>query len=335
MTLNSTPRAPSMETSSSGLSIACWAAWIARFSPLARPIPMRAEPALLMTALTSAKSRLIRPLTVIRSEIPWTPWRRTSSATLKASSNGVSRLMVCSRRSFGMTISVSTVRRIFSMASSALRRRFSPSNANGLVAKPTTNILSSRATSATMWPAPLPVPPPAPSVMKTMSAPSMANLISSRDSTAAFSPMAGSAPAPRPRVASLPMWILVPALEWCKRLGVSIDDDEFDTLDTGLNHAVDSRAAGAAHTDHFDACECFDFWLNCLWHENSYPFNNIVQYTAYGYLRQPPLPEGLARHDPKTGHAAGPKSTGRCADWWCKTCRRTQFVSEQLPQLQR
>ena len=65
-----TPCAPSMDASSSGLDTAISAATTARSSPFARPMPIRAEPALDITDLTSAKSRLIRPGVVIRSVMP-------------------------------------------------------------------------------------------------------------------------------------------------------------------------------------------------------------------------------------------------------------------------
>ena len=55
------PWAPLMSTSSSGLAMAIRAASTARFSPLARPMPMSAEPASFMIARTSAKSWLIKP----------------------------------------------------------------------------------------------------------------------------------------------------------------------------------------------------------------------------------------------------------------------------------
>ena len=45
----------------------------ARCSPLPVPMPISAEPASFMIALTSAKSRLMSPGTVIRSEMPCTP----------------------------------------------------------------------------------------------------------------------------------------------------------------------------------------------------------------------------------------------------------------------
>ena len=59
-------------SSSSGLEMALLAASTARFSPLATPVPMTAMPMPLMIVFTSAKSRLISPGTVMRSEMPWT-----------------------------------------------------------------------------------------------------------------------------------------------------------------------------------------------------------------------------------------------------------------------
>ena len=83
---SSTPCAPSIEASSSGLETAISAAATARSSPRAEPMPISAEPALDITDLTSAKSRLIRPGVVIRSVMPETPCSSTWSACLKASS---------------------------------------------------------------------------------------------------------------------------------------------------------------------------------------------------------------------------------------------------------
>ena len=61
--------------------MAACAASTARWSPSAKPMPISAEPASLMIAFTSAKSTLIRPGMVMMSEMPWTPCRRTSSAS--------------------------------------------------------------------------------------------------------------------------------------------------------------------------------------------------------------------------------------------------------------
>ena len=117
--LSRMPVAPSTEDSSSGELIACLAASIARFSPLSSPMPISAVPASCMIARTSAKSRLIRPGIVIRSVIPWTPWRRTLSASRKASRIEVRRSTIASSFSLGITISVST----------CSRRRWTPSAA--------------------------------------------------------------------------------------------------------------------------------------------------------------------------------------------------------------
>ena len=55
------PVAPSIDASSSGDETAVRAASAARFSPVAMPMPIRAEPASRMIVRTSAKSRLTRP----------------------------------------------------------------------------------------------------------------------------------------------------------------------------------------------------------------------------------------------------------------------------------
>ena len=72
VTLTSTPLAPLMEVSSRGLEMAIRAASSALFLPAARPTPMWARPASFMTADTSAKSRLMNPVFLIRSEMDWT-----------------------------------------------------------------------------------------------------------------------------------------------------------------------------------------------------------------------------------------------------------------------
>ena len=106
--LSRMPLAPSIDASSSGLVMACLAALSARPSPDAVPIPMIAEPALFITIFTSAKSVLMRPGTLMRSVMPCTPWRRTSSAILKASTIVVFASARVSSRSFGMMMRVST-----------------------------------------------------------------------------------------------------------------------------------------------------------------------------------------------------------------------------------
>ncbi len=124
-----------------------------------------------MIVRTSAKSRLIRPGIVIRSQMPCTPWRSTSSATLNASSIDVERSSTSSSRSFGITIVVSQAWRSICTPMSACPRRFVPSNLNGVVTIPTVSAPSSRAIFATIGAAPVPVPPPSPAATNTMSAP--------------------------------------------------------------------------------------------------------------------------------------------------------------------
>ena len=52
-------------------------------------MPINADPAPVMTAFTSAKSRLINPGVVMSDVIPSTPWYRTWSAIRNASIIGV------------------------------------------------------------------------------------------------------------------------------------------------------------------------------------------------------------------------------------------------------
>jgi hypothetical protein len=66
--LKRSPFAPAIESSKSGESMADLAASEALFSHDPYQIPIRAEPAFLITDLTSAKSTLISPGFVIKSE---------------------------------------------------------------------------------------------------------------------------------------------------------------------------------------------------------------------------------------------------------------------------
>ena len=101
------PRAPRTSWSISGLLIARVAASAARFGPVDMPMPIIAVPASDITARTSAKSRLISPGSVIRSQMPCTPWRSTSSAIRNASTSVVPFSSTSSSRSLGITITVS------------------------------------------------------------------------------------------------------------------------------------------------------------------------------------------------------------------------------------
>ena len=176
-------------------------------------MPISAAPWPIMIAFTSAKSRLINPGNTIRSLIPCTPWRSTSSAFLKASIMVVFLSVTAIRRSLGMVIRVSTRPESASTPRSADSIRFLPSKVKGLVTTPIVRAPLERAISAMIGAAPVPVPPPIPEVTKTMSASWRMLDNSSRDSSAAISPISGSPPQPRPRVTLRPMWILEGASE--------------------------------------------------------------------------------------------------------------------------
>ncbi len=137
--------------------------------------------------------------------MPDTPCNSTSSAILKALSTLVFSLATVSRRSFGMTISVSTFSFSRCTPVSACTARRRPSKANGRVTTPMVSAPSPRAISAMTGAAPVPVPPPSPAVMNTMSAPFTISSISSWCASAALRPTSGSLPAPSPRVRSRPM----------------------------------------------------------------------------------------------------------------------------------
>src|SRR3989454_107273 len=200
-------RAPWMDVSSrSGLATAFWAASSARCSPRPVPVPIIAMPIPDMIVRTSAKSRFTSPGTRIRSEMPWTACWSTASATRKASISGVPRSTTDKSRWFGIVMSVSTTPRNASSPASACAVRRRPSNANGFVTTATVRIPRSLASDATTGAAPVPVPPPSPAVMKTMSAPCRSRVIWSGSSCAACRPMSGFEPAPRPCVSFAPSW---------------------------------------------------------------------------------------------------------------------------------
>ena len=100
--------------------------------------------------------------------------------------------------------------------------------------------------------APVPVPPPLPAVMKTMSAPFSTSSISSRCSSAAMRPTSGSLPAPSPRVSVAPDVELYVGFAHQKRLGVGVDRHELDALQACVDHAVDGIDPGTADADDLD-----------------------------------------------------------------------------------
>ena len=203
-----TPFAPRIDTpSSSGLAIAFSAAWSARPSPSASPVPIIALPISPMTERTSAKSRLMRPGMIMRSVIERTPCCSTSSAIWNASLKVVFGLAIRKRFWFGMTISVSTCFCSSSMPLSADFMRRLPSKVKGLVTTPTVRMPRSRAALAMTGAAPVPVPPPMPAVMKHICAPLSASSTEAIVSSAAALPISGRDPAPRPSVIWGPSWM--------------------------------------------------------------------------------------------------------------------------------
>ncbi len=137
---------------------------------------------------------------VIRSEIPCTPCLKTSSAYLKESKSVVFLSTIVNNLSLGMVTKVSTLFLKLSIPISACNILLLPSKGKGLVTTPTVKIPRDLAISATTGAAPVPVPPPIPAVINTISAPLIASDISSLLSSAAFCPISGLAPAPKPLV---------------------------------------------------------------------------------------------------------------------------------------
>ena len=148
------------------------AATAARSAPVASPVPIMALPMPPITLSTSAKSRLIRPGNTMRSVIERTPECSTWSAIPNASAKVVCSVATRNRFWFGTMIEVSTYCCSSCRPASARRMRWRPSNRNGLETTPTVRMPRSRAQRATNGAAPVPVPPPMPAVMNTMSAPS-------------------------------------------------------------------------------------------------------------------------------------------------------------------
>ena len=105
----------------------------------------------------------------------------------------------CARFSLLMMRIASTCFFISSAPSSALRIFFCPSNIKGIVTIPMVSIPASLASLATTGLAPVPVPPPIPAVMNTISVLSSKRcLIFELYSSAYCRPTSGIFPAPRP-----------------------------------------------------------------------------------------------------------------------------------------
>ena len=130
-------------------------------------MPIKAEPAFCIIVLTSAKSTLMMPGIVIRSEIPSTACLKTSSQIWKAERKVVSLPTMLNRRSLGMTIIASTASLRFISPCSASLDRWAPSNPKGLVTTAIVRMPCSLAILATTGRAPVAVPPPCPPETKS------------------------------------------------------------------------------------------------------------------------------------------------------------------------
>ena len=198
-----TPIAPLIVTlSSSGDWIAFFTASCAASSPSASPAPIRAIPRCSITFLTSAKSEFIslfpEPNTI--ALIPLTARARTLSTILKLSF--IPALL--SIKAHSLSLGITTIESLSFLSSlnpiSANWRRFLPSKEKGIVTTETVNAPTSLATCAITGAAPVPVPPPKPEAINTISEYSKALFISSRLSSAALQPTSGTMPAPKPLV---------------------------------------------------------------------------------------------------------------------------------------
>ena len=104
--------------------------------------------------------------------------------------------------------------------------RAGPSKLKGVVTIPTVRQPNSFAIEATTGALPVPVPPPIPAVINTISAPVNEFLIVSRSSSAALHPTSGLPPAPRPPVSFCPIGILTGAVDLfkaCKSVLITIN----------------------------------------------------------------------------------------------------------------
>ena len=133
-----------------------------------------------------------------------------------------------------------------------------PSSEKGSVTTATVSTLpvsppSWLAIEATTGAAPVPVPPPRPAVMKTMSEPSRASQIFSVSSTAAWRPTSGLAPAPEALGQLAADLDLDRRAVRPQRLQVGVHRDELDPLQARGDHAADRVASAPTHAHHLDA----------------------------------------------------------------------------------
>ena len=226
------------------------AASAARFSPAALPIPISADPASRMIVRTSAKSRLTSPGTVIRSVIPWTPWRSTSSAMPERLDE---RRLLLDHLEQPVVLDhdqrVDVVAELLDPGLGLLGAHAPLEGERACVTTPTVSAPSSAPSAATIGAAPVPVPPPSPAVTKIMSAPLSASFSSSRVSGRGGLPdrrVGAGAEAARDLRADVDLHVGVAHQQ---RLRVGVDRDELDAGQAGLDHAVDGVRAAAADAD--------------------------------------------------------------------------------------
>ena len=167
-----------------------------------------ASPIFFIIVSTSAKSRFITPWTLIKSEIPFAAWCKIVSAIWKASGKVVDLSTIDISFWLGIAINVSQAFFISAIPSRALFILLGPSKLKGSVTIPTVNTPSSLEICEITGAAPVPVPPPIPAVMNTMSAPSIKAIIASLSASTASLPTLEFAPAPNPLVKFFPTCIL-------------------------------------------------------------------------------------------------------------------------------
>ena len=108
------------------------------------------------------------------------------------------------------------------------------------------------AMSAMTGAAPVPVPPPMPAVMNSMSEPSIISAMRSRSSIAASRPISGRAPAPSPRVSAVPSCSCAARGRALQRLRVGVRADELDAEKPSVDHVLDGVAAATSDADDLD-----------------------------------------------------------------------------------
>ena len=152
------------------------------------------------------------------------------------------------------------------MPCSATSRRREPSKENGSVTTPTVSAPFLRAISATVADAPVPVPPPIPAVMNTMSELSRRSAMFWRLSFTARLPTSGRPPDPMPFTVLGADGVGRDCLEVGERLNVGVQDEGVNGRDAAADHARNGVAARAADADdsHLDVGRGGALWVSIL-----------------------------------------------------------------------